>query len=146
MVFHLFCNEKGLTEVSFCTRKSAVGALKGREEAEGMHSLAFRLPKPPKTQWSLLRQICVCVCAQSCAALYCTFESSFLLKVKEIVFSVRSVSDYLLPCHRLPSGNGWLQRSLIISNSTELVGLSKGIPTRGLSWGESPLWLRLAGL
>ena len=88
----------------------------------------------------------MCVCAQSCAALYGAFESSFLLKVKEIVFSVRSVSDYLLHCHRPPSGNGWLQRSLIISNSTELVGLSKGIPTRGLSWGESPLWPRLAGL
>ena len=112
-----------------------------------MHSLAFRLTKPPKTQWSL-RQVCVCVCvcvcvrarAQSCPALYCAFESSFLLKVKEIVFSVKSGLDCLLLCHRPPSGNGWLQPSIshYLWYHWELVGLSEGVPTQGLSWGQSP--------
>lgn len=59
MVFHLFCNEEGLTELSFCVRKSAAGGLsmKGGGETGRMKSLASRVAKTLLKHNSLFRQI-----------------------------------------------------------------------------------------
>ena len=110
MVFHLFCNEKGLTEVSFCTRKSAVRVLKGKRGSRGNACPGFQVAKTSQNTMEP-SQTNICVCAQLLTR-YCAFELSFLLKVKEVVFSPRSVSDCLSLCHRPPSDNGWFQLSL----------------------------------
>lgn len=98
-----------------------------------MHALAFRLPKPPKTQWSPLRQISVCVlsCWLDTVPLNCPscWRWRRLYSLQDLFQTVyHSVTDH--PPIMVGFNYLWQHR--------ELVGLSKGTPTRGLSWGQSP--------
>lgn len=84
--------------------------MRGKEEAEGMHALAFRLPKPPKTQWSPLRQVCVC-------ALSCWLDTVPLNCLScwrwRRLYSLQDLFQTVYPTlSQPPSDNGWFQLSL----------------------------------
>lgn len=74
MAFHLFCNEKGLTEVSFCTRKSAVRVLKGKTGSRGDTCWLSGCQNLPKHNGALLdKYVCVHSVADSTLCLWIVF-------------------------------------------------------------------------